>query len=64
MPKNRVVTIKDRALNWGGGKPLCTRDSKFDITEQSDCGSRGLVSVGFAPVDMSGGGRTLRFAMP
>ena len=62
--ENHVVTIKDRPLNWGGGKPLCTRDSKFDITDQSDCGSRGLVSTGFAPVDMSGGGRTLRFAMP
>ncbi len=62
--ENRVVKIKDRALNWGGAKPLCTRESKFEVADQSDCGSRGLVSTGFAPVDMSGGGRTLRFAMP
>ena len=62
--ENRVVKIKDRALNWGGGKPLCTRESKFEVVDQNDCGSRGLASSGFAPVDMSGGGRTLRFAMP
>jgi uncharacterized membrane protein len=61
---NRVVKMKDRALNWGGGKPLCTRESKFEVTDQSDCGSRGLTSIGFAPVDISGGGRTLRFTMP
>ena len=27
-------------------------------------GSRGLAAIGFAPVDMSSGGKTLRFAMP
>ena len=39
------------------------RESKFEINEQGDCGTRGL-SPGFAPVDMGGGGKTLRFAMP
>ncbi len=62
--ENRVVKIKDRPLNWGGGKALCTRESKFEVTDQNDCGSRGLAANGFALVDMSGGGRTLRFAMP
>jgi uncharacterized membrane protein len=62
--ENRVVKFKDRPLNWGGAKELCTRESKFEINEQSDCGTRGLAVTGFAAVDMSGGGKTLRFAMP
>jgi uncharacterized membrane protein len=62
--ENRAIRIKDKPLNWGGGKELCTRESKFEFTEQSDCGSRGLAPIGFAPVDMSGGGKTLRFALP
>lgn len=62
--ENRTVKLKDRPLNWGGPKELCTRDSKFEINEQGDCGSRGLAVTGFAAVDMSGGGKALRFAMP
>ena len=62
--ENRTVKYKDKALNWGGTTQLCTRESKFEISEQGDCGTRGLSVVGFAPVDMSGGGKTLRFAMP
>jgi uncharacterized membrane protein len=61
---NRTIKLKDRPLNWGGATKLCTRESKFEINEQSDCGGRGLVTSGFAPVDMSSGGKTLRFAMP
>jgi uncharacterized membrane protein len=62
--ENRAVKLKDRPLNWGGAKELCTRESKFEINEQDDCGTRGLAVTGFAAVDMSGGGKTLRFAMP
>jgi uncharacterized membrane protein len=62
--ENRAVKYKDRPLNWGGPKALCTRESKFEISEQGDCGTRGLAPIGFAPVDMSSGGKTLRFAMP
>ena len=43
---------------------LCTRESKFEISEQGDCGARGLASTGFVPVDMTSGGKTLRFALP
>jgi uncharacterized membrane protein len=43
---------------------LCTRESKFEVIEQGVCGSRGLGATGFAAVDMSSGGKTLRFAMP
>jgi uncharacterized membrane protein len=62
--ENRTVRHRDKPLNWGGTTQLCTRESKFEITEQGDCGSRGLAAVGFVAVDMSGGGKTLRFAMP
>src|SRR6185312_2494102 len=62
--ENRTVKYKDKALNWGGTTQLCTRESKFEINEQGDCATRGLAAFGFAVVDMSGGGKTLRFAMP
>ena len=62
--ENRTVKFKDRPLNWGGATPLCTRENKFEISEQGDCGTRGLAATGFTIVDMSGGGKTLRFAMP
>jgi uncharacterized membrane protein len=61
---NRTLKIRDKPLNWGGAKELCTRESKFEITEQGDCGSRGLAVTGFAAVDISSGGKTLRFALP
>ena len=61
---NRAVKIKGKALNWGGPRELCTRESKFEVSEQRDCGSRGFSATGFAAVDMSGGGKILRFAMP
>ena len=62
--ENRSLKHKDKALNWGGTTQFCTRESKFEINEQGDCSTRGLSVVGFAPVDMTGGGKTLRFAMP
>jgi uncharacterized membrane protein len=61
---NRTIRLKDKPLNWGGATQLCTRESKFETNEQGDCGSRGFAATGFAAVDMSGGGKTLRFAMP
>jgi uncharacterized membrane protein len=61
---NRTVKLRDKALSWGGATQLCTRENKFEITEQADCGGRGLAATGFAAVDISSGGKTLRFAMP
>jgi uncharacterized membrane protein len=60
----RPIKFRDKALNWGGTTKLCTRDSKFEINEQGDCGTRGLGTTGFAAVDITGGGKTLRFALP
>ena len=62
--ENRTVKYRDRPLNWGGSTQLCTRESKFETNEQGDCASRGFAATGFAAVDMSSGGKTLRFAMP
>ncbi|WOH85182.1 DUF1036 domain-containing protein [Bradyrhizobium sp. BEA-2-5] len=61
---NRAIRIKDKPLNWGGGVQLCTRESKFEINEQGDCATRGLAALGFTTIDMSSGGKTLRFAVP
>jgi uncharacterized membrane protein len=61
----RTIKINSRALNWGGSATLCTRESQFEFTEQSDCGARGLNASGYVQVDMSvSTGKTLRFGMP
>jgi uncharacterized membrane protein len=62
--ENRTVRFKEKPLNWGGTTQLCTRENKFETNEQDDCGTRGFAATGFAAVDMSSGGKTLRFAMP
>jgi uncharacterized membrane protein len=62
--ENRTIRFMDRPLNWGGATPLCTRENKFETSEQGDCATRGFAATGFAAVDMSSGGKTLRFAMP
>ncbi|HLZ04432.1 MAG TPA: DUF1036 domain-containing protein [Bradyrhizobium sp.] len=62
--ENRTIKIKDKALSWGGSTSLCTRESKFETNEQGDCANRGFAATGFAAVDLSTGGKTLRFAMP
>jgi uncharacterized membrane protein len=62
--ENRTVKLKDKPLNWGGTTPLCTRESKFETNEQGDCGNRGFAATGFVAVDLSSGGKTLRFAIP
>ncbi len=62
--ENRAVKVKDKPVNWGGVTQFCTRENKFETSEQADCTSRGFDATGFAAVDLSAGGKTLRFAMP
>ena len=62
--ENRTIKYRDKPLNWGGPTRFCTRENKFETNEQVDCGSRGFSPTGFAPVEMTNGGKTLRFAMP
>ena len=40
--ENRALKFKERPLNWGGATQLCTRESKFEVNDQHDCGNRGL----------------------
>jgi uncharacterized membrane protein len=41
---------------------LCTRDVRFEISEQKDCSGQGLTATGFAVIDMAGKpGATVRF---
>ena len=52
----------DKPLAWGGDTILCTRNVKFEISEQGNCAAKGLNGNGFATVDMSGrDAQTLRF---
>jgi uncharacterized membrane protein len=52
----------DRLLTWGGPMQLCTRDVRFEISEQKNCGAQGLTATGFAVIDMAGRqGATVRF---
>jgi uncharacterized membrane protein len=61
----RPIQLAGKPLNWGGPATLCTRDIKFEFTEQGDCATRGLAATGFAAIDFAGGaGKTLRFALP
>jgi uncharacterized membrane protein len=59
----RAVRLRDKALAWGGPTTLCTRESRFEIADQGDCGARGLTATPFAVVE-GFAGRTLRFGMP
>ena len=45
-------------LSWGGSTMLCTRNSKFELSDHKDCGGNGLTAAGFATVEMSGSGAT------
>ncbi|RAI44842.1 DUF1036 domain-containing protein [Rhodoplanes roseus] len=41
-------------LSWGGGTTLCTRESRFELSDHKDCTASGLDATGFAPVDLAG----------
>ncbi len=61
----RIIKFNSRPVNWGGATMLCSRETQFEFTEHSDCGTRGLNTTGYATVDLvAGSGKTLRFAMP
>ncbi|MGJ5041989.1 MULTISPECIES: DUF1036 domain-containing protein [unclassified Bradyrhizobium] len=62
--ENRTIKLKNKPLNWGGLVQLCTRENKFETSEQGDCPSRGFTATGFTAVDITRGGKTLRFALP
>ena len=53
-----------RALNWGGTSTFCTREYKFEFSEQGDCTSRGLAATGFAAIDINATNKTIRLTTP
>lgn len=61
----RTIKQGDAALSWGGHVPLCTRASRFELSDHKDCAARGLASAGFAVIDTAAQPTTVvRFALP
>jgi uncharacterized membrane protein len=60
--EGRVVMRAGQSLVWGGGTILCTREARFEVSDQTDCLGKGLASTGFAPVE--GSGTIVRFQEP
>lgn len=61
----RTVKRGEAALSWGGKVTLCTRDARFELSNQKDCAARGLNSAGFAVIDLSTQpSATIRFKEP
>jgi len=59
----RAIKKNDAPVSWGGNTSLCTRDTQFETSDQSDCSGRGFNASGFTLVDMSAN-KTLRFTQP
>jgi len=51
--QGRTIRRGDGVLAWGGKITLCTRDARFEVSNQKDCAARGLNSAGFAVIDLS-----------
>lgn len=63
--QGRTLKRNDQPVSWGGDVALCTRDGKFELSDQKDCVARGLNSTGFAAVDAGGQPSTIvRFKEP
>ena len=61
----RTIRRGDSALSWGGDVTLCTRDARFEVSDQRNCAARGLNSAGFAVIDLSvQPSATIRFKEP
>jgi uncharacterized membrane protein len=57
----QALKSSDRRYAWGGDVVLCTRNTKFELFDQRDCKLKGLGAAGFAPIELDGGGTTVRF---
>jgi uncharacterized membrane protein len=57
-----ALKATSRTVSWGGDTVLCTRKTKFELIDQTDCAVKGLTAAGFAAVEISGrNGTTVRF---
>lgn len=60
--EGQALKRAERSIIWGGTKPFCTRNVRFEISDHTDCLGRGLNATGFATVELSGRkGVTVRF---
>jgi len=60
-----VAMRGQKRLTWGGNTTLCTRNVRFELSEQADCSARGLTAAGFATIDTARHGpTTVRFTLP
>jgi uncharacterized membrane protein len=60
-PDGAVAMEDGRSLAWGGAVQLCTRPSRFELRDHTNCAARGLEVRGFLAIDLAGQrGRTLR----
>ena len=57
----RTVQRDGAALAWGGKVMLCTRDARFELSNQKDCAARGLNTAGFAVLKASNGSAVVTF---
>ncbi|MFA6267387.1 MAG: DUF1036 domain-containing protein [Pseudolabrys sp.] len=61
----RALTRNGAPLAWGGDVPLCTRDGRFELSDNKDCAARGLNAASFAEVDLTREpATTVRFKEP
>jgi uncharacterized membrane protein len=47
----RTIKRDGARLAWGGTVTLCTKDGRFEISNQKDCASRSLNAAGFAVIE-------------
>ena len=52
--EGRPILQGGKPVSWGGETTMCTRGSKFEIADQSDCVAKGLTAAGFAAIDLVG----------
>lgn len=57
----RTVQREGAALAWGGKVMLCTRDGRFELSNQKDCATRGLNAAGFAVIEAANGSAVVTF---
>jgi uncharacterized membrane protein len=50
-----------KPVAWGGTTMLCTRNVRFELNDHADCERKGLTATGFAAVELTGRGATVRF---
>jgi uncharacterized membrane protein len=58
----RALLRNGQPVKWGGNVVLCTREGKFALSNHNDCTTRGLMSAGFAVIEVgSQPATTVRF---